>query len=149
MIGGMEMLDVESFLLGIAAGGGGGGGGNPNYVETITGTLANPFGTMTAGELKILIQNVTNGKATAILHISNTIDLILVPQESNGLYFVGITNFDSTEFDGYIFEYDASDMSRYGGYCYFDISSDSVSGDIASLHASKQTTLTIIHHPLP
>lgn len=141
-----DWLDPVSYKLGQAAGG---GGGNPNYVETITGTLANPFGSMTSGELKTLIQNVANGSATAILRISNMINMVLVPNESNGLYFVGITNFDSTEFDGYLFEYDGSNMNRYGGYCYFDISSDSVSGDITSLPGSKQTTLTVIHHPLP
>lgn len=147
MIGVIAVLDMESMLLGMAAGGG--GSGNPNTVETINGTLANPFGTMTEGELKTLIQNVTNGSATAILRIPNTIDMVLVPNEPDGLYFVGITNFDSTEFDGYLLAYAVTDISRYGGYCYFDISSDSVSGDITSLPRSKQTTLTIIHHPLP
>ena len=43
------MLDIESYLLGKKAGGG--GGGNPNSIQTITGNLNNPFGSIDKAEL--------------------------------------------------------------------------------------------------
>lgn len=52
-------FDPVSYAMGKKAGGG--GGGNPNYIETITGTLANPWGDINYGALvhEIQLRNVT------------------------------------------------------------------------------------------
>ncbi len=142
MIGVMAVHDTESFLLGIAAGGGG-GGGNPNYVETVEGTLANPFGELNIEEL---FSGLANNGLTLIL---SALGSSLVGQISghNSISF-GTVLFsdptDSTPWLGgsvsYFFPYDTAQLA------YAKVCQNSVWIDVP---ATTQTVLTVIHHPLP
>ena len=49
-----------------------GGGGNPNRVDVIQGTLANPFGSMTPDEVASLQADLRFGGASAILEVDGT-----------------------------------------------------------------------------
>lgn len=55
-------LEIVSYLLGKKAGGG--GGGNPNRTETLTGTAADVFSSMTGQEWNELCEAVENGGAS-------------------------------------------------------------------------------------
>lgn len=121
------------------------GGGNPNYVETITGTLDNPFGEHSIAEL---MQKVEKGDASIKLELS----------------FGGMTGSVLLDSDGYL----------YGGYAAFSVSGDQgtvssafrldysergievadalMSGtymNLLSMASQIPTETTIIWHPLP
>ena len=73
----VELPDVpltreEMYLAEIAANGGGGSGGNPNSVQTITGTAANPWGDVDYAELAEAISN-NNASATIGYELGDTI----------------------------------------------------------------------------
>ena len=147
MIGVIAMLDVESFLLGIAAGGGG-GGSNPNYVETITGTLANPFGSYTMAEIQQMIST-----KSASFFITFTDEHgheqtlagtgAVEPGEYSELYFsvVYVTG-TSTSYSAYAIVYDAVENSMLYAI-------ELIGRTRTDLSSSTSCTLTIIHHPLP
>lgn len=52
---------------------GGGGGGNPNRVDEIGGTLANPFGDMTLSEISAFLNAACDGNASANIYIDASI----------------------------------------------------------------------------
>lgn len=144
------MLDVESFLLGIAAGGG--GGGNPNYVETITGTLANPFGDYTSSQLAYMA------------NVENSINMFLVVDGSvlgMGVYPLSMLKPLSSGGNGFLFfgasylpdnaeQYMVADVEYQSGLqrARMMIGGNTVT-DVMSYSSHITTTLTIIHHPLP
>lgn len=139
MIGVMAVLDTESFLLGIAAGG---GGGNPNYVETISGTVANPWG---AANYQELINGISSNELTVAMTIGDT---SLNATVVNGILFsaalfdlpgdtklyLGVSVFYSTLDEGALTIAKAN-FGTGGGW-----------GDLPS---AMPTTLSIIHHPMP
>ena len=49
---------------------GGGGGGNPNYVQTITGTLADPWGDVGFEAIRVAL---ATGNASAKMHIQSDV----------------------------------------------------------------------------
>ena len=155
MIGGMAMLDVESFLLGMAAGGGGGGGGNPNYVETITGTIANPWGSHAFGDIKAaltsnaitayIVDDLLHGARiyleasaddlsgfTGSFHISTQSSVVIVDRE---IEYVAYDNNGAC-----IALFGILGTTSQNAMTLDDYTEDA---------AGAACTLVIIHHPLP
>lgn len=140
MTGVIAVLDMESFLLGIAAGGGG-GGGNPNYVETIRGTVANPWGEANYREL-------TNGIYTKEL---------TVKMAFGGISLIAASN-DGILFSAVLFNLPEDTEPYLGASVYYSGIDDGAltiakanfgMGSWDDLPLATPTTLTIIHHPLP
>lgn len=142
-----DWLDPVSYKLGQAAGG---GGGNPNYVETITGTLANPWGEIDAGNLA---NEIANNNANAEIAWDAT--AIGVGTDRSPLY---------TGNDGIQLLVRTSRIGEPTDYAALDIAWLTSDGELASAHALTSgagyvdlqgyaslitTVLTIIHHPLP
>jgi len=149
MTGGIVMLDTESFLLGIATGGGG-DGGNPNYVETLNGTLGNPIPYSRYSEI---LNDLENGNATMYIKGSLT---------GVGPY----TLYAQPGATSHIMAFFADVVSTYlfSGCFYFP----NREGEILDLYVIQYTitkneavnisslfnsddpvTTTIIHHPMP
>ena len=127
------------------------GGGNPNYVETIIGTLDNPWGDVT---LDVLADDVLEGNATVYLEADGTA-LGLGTQQ----YYVQLGG--ST---GSIFVFGAcahgpsNDSWSAGLLRYNKLTKDlttavvllnGITQDLASYASLIPTELTIIYHPLP
>ena len=135
------VLDTESFLLGIAAGSG--GGGNPNYVATVTGTLANPFGELDVEEL---FSGLVNNDSTLML---SSLGSLLMGQigNNNSILFGTVIFSDSTEstpwLGGSVSYYLSDDTVQLG---YAKLCQNNVWIDIP---ATTETGLTVVHHPLP
>lgn len=135
--------------------------GNPNYVETISGTVDNPWGTMTTEEIVSLIDAVIENAATIKVSF----------QRSGKNYAACATQYvDPTTgdtYDGVSFNFLFDDGSSFAfanvyaayveGTLYKDgagVVSTSFGGvSRQSLQQWAQTagptTMTIIHHPLP
>ncbi len=138
-----DWLDPVSYKLGQAAGGGG-GGGNPNYVETIEGTLANPWGKVDYG---LLLIDIASNNATAI---------ITVPALS---FFSSYLNVSSNHLiaNGARFNIGepsllSAGLASYGGDGTLNsllMWQNGTTVDVTSTMSGYETTLTIIHHPLP
>lgn len=124
------------------------GGGNPNRVQTVTATAANPFGDIHVQELMTAIQN---NEATAII----TLDL-------NGVVIK--TNLESDNGGrpiicrGLIYntgniEAEEAYWSLNGNADSFKVASGSGNAyqiqDYTAMASSIATTLTVIWHPLP
>lgn len=144
------MLDTESFLLGIATGGGS-DGGNPNYVETIEGTLENPWGEANPLELQqsVLARDASvemdiDATAVGMGHFYLTMEQFLNP--SAGIGFTGVIRAGMA-------------VERWTaflvGYTRNGVFQDALLLQEGSVTAMSQyasvapTTLTIIHHPMP
>ena len=126
---------------------------NPNYVETITGTLANPFGDYTVGRLAYLA------------NIANNINMFMVVDGSSlslGVYPLSqMKPMDVNDYNKLFFGavYLPSDTSKSMvadlHYNTSGLSSAKIMDGITtptdmSPYANYIiTTLTIIHHPLP
>ena len=145
-----DWLDPVSYKLGQAAGGGG-GGGNPNYVETVTGTLNYPFGSYSISEIKTMLKSddytlkislPEYGEVECNIAVDPINDDIVISwfdeADANVLtmcrayYKIGIVN---------ILEYDVKASSNYGKIKNV---SDPQFGILTLV-----TSLKIIHHPLP
>ena len=134
---------------------GGGGGGNPNYVQTITGTAANPWG----GIAKELHTAMVNGDASANITFVMGQQTLQVPLVNNigtagfiiryGNYFPSAGNifeFYATWF----FDDDTSDIIRlYDAYVIEGSDGSYTYTDYKNMTSMIQTTLTIVWHPLP
>lgn len=76
-----------------------GGGGNPNYVETIEGTLANPWGSVDPSALH---QSVLSGDASAMLDIDATVlgfgraKIQMSPFTKTNIHFYGVSGASSS-----------------------------------------------------
>lgn len=146
------MFDAESFLLGIAAGGG--GGGNPNYVETITGTLANLLQT-SDHTISELAAEINGGNATALLDIDGsqagfpgTFKISLLPSiGGTANYIGGSLNAIGNSIGDTIAV--SVDFETPNSLYYFHILSGGTISNLTSAGDQFPTTLTIIHHPLP
>lgn len=127
------------------------GGGNPNYVETITGTLANPFDDY----------NITELAASA--NIDNSVNMYLVADATAiglGVYPLSWLK-PLNDSDNGILYFGASYLPLSGNNLVADVhySSTGLSlarimigttiSDMSPYAEAIVTTLTIIHHPLP
>lgn len=143
-----DWLDPVSYKLGIAAGGG--GGSNPNYAETITGTLANPWGGV---DTAALLTEIQSNNATCMMTIDATaLDI--------GIFPVIALPFAVSQ--GFIFELIGTSgpaLNNWGCtsvnyhsdgtfYTFYALTGGNVI-DPGSYASTIPTTLTIIHHPLP
>ena len=141
-----DWLDPVSYKLGQAAGGGG-GGGNPNYVETITGTLANPWGDI---DILDLGQKVMNNNATVFLEINDASHSVTPLQ---GLFIVDDVNVSAMFSFSMFFDesFSAISVVFLGGNFLNSVSIDGTAGSytVDQIPSTTPTTLTIIHHPLP
>jgi hypothetical protein len=137
---------------------GGGGGGNPNTVQTITGTLAEPFGDFDKGEE--LHTAIGNGNASAkiVLDISalqmglNTLWGWLYQGADNEHYYSFYTSEASFGTEGLTFGFFASiffplDSGEYTPQLLGQVGADYL--DLTEYASIIPTTLTIIWHPLP
>lgn len=141
---------------------------NPNYVETITGTLDNPFGTMTTTEIQSLIDSLMANEVTLVLDFTATflgkvyyIRTAATQAVNNSGSVLSRIAFDvfktaSSGWFGFYIAYrvnqgrlvaqtsvyfaEADDETLYGSVSLEDFLND------ATVSA---TTMTIIHHPLP
>lgn len=141
-------FDPVSYLLGTKAGG---GGGNPNYVETITGTLANPWGDK---EYAGLIADIDSNAVTAIMvatvpgggGTSLPFSLVTIDSSIRGSgAFYNYTNLDGPSLN----EAFAVTWDDDGTLHYAVITQGGADTDITAYASLATTTLTIIHHPLP
>ena len=133
---------------------GGGSGGNPNYVETITGTLGNPWGNI---DLQGLYDELVAGDASAtITFLRGTTErtrmtLFFEPDTdvaagdnafyTEGVYLTG-SNMNVYSLYWYTGELEEANYTSGASAKAIDFS------DNAEMLA-KVTTLTIVHHPLP
>lgn len=152
MIGGMAMLDAESFLLGIAAGGGG-GGGNLNYIETVAGTLANPWGEYTASDL---FSKARSGNLTMYI----TADVQYSQSGSVETATVMFFPVSGAPTFGFIKPSIAASLLNFARITYSltgalnravagNINTNAQTQELLTVSSDTACTLTIIHHPLP
>lgn len=139
------MLDVESFLLGIAAGG---GGGNPNYVETIKGTMANPWG---EADYVQLVSDVASNNATVYISVpsmSLSFDAYLVVDADNtfivsGADFSVVGDVPSLKLAA------RASYTSVGALSRLLMWQNGTTVDVTDQLSGAETDLTIIHHPMP
>lgn len=128
------------------------GDGNPNYVETIKGTLANPWGDV---DIVTLASQCLTNDATVYLLVDGTaigmpeVELNLqrggisagIPFGAVGLHTTG----DMIYLNGSIIIFKLST----GAVTTAIIHNDGAITDILPYASNISTTITIIHHPLP
>lgn len=131
------------------------GGENPNYMQTITGTAADPWG----GIAKDLHTAIANGGASATIAFSMGQQTLQVPLSNNvgtagfiiryGNYYPA--NGDIFEFYAtWFFDDDTSDVIRlYDAYVIEGSNGSYTHTDYKNMASMIPTTLTIIWHPLP
>lgn len=126
-------------------------GGNPNSVETITGTVANPWGDVDPAELG---SEILNNNATAIMTITTEDGTITAP-----MLIIFIDELDYSSFS----VANINVGSDYGNaaqimYAYKNLikAKSAIFGggtvtvtDLLEVASQIPTTLMIIHHPLP
>lgn len=127
------------------------GGGNPNRVETITGTMADPWGDFDHQELfDALSNNNASCRLVADLTVLGMTDLepLLYANEyetSPNAYSSGATIGNAEQYSCYqaIWGYINGDLTYFSGVF------SGVYQDLSVYASSIPTTLTIIWHPLP
>lgn len=124
-----------------------GGGGNPNYSETIVGTLSSPFGKYTSAQLQELI---AAGDATVQIYVpelgfTSNASLMVesIYPNSRSMTFSGFTMVQSYGVEGYALRYGASDSSLVR----FSAVMGGQAEDYSDLDGSLITSLTVFHHP--
>lgn len=141
---------LEQYWAGILDKIEGGGGGNPNYIETIEGTLANPWGTHNPSDLwQGLVSKDISMQLSCT--ISDPIDLYAYPyygaeedpEDTDAIMFIY----------GYITGKSASLLKIYnltyektGGLI---IAAQVINRNRTDYDPTSPCTLTIIHHPMP
>lgn len=151
-------MNINDFILAGKLAGSGGSGGNPNSVQVITGTLAEPWGDFENGEE--LYSAIKSGNASAILALDISALSMGLDEVSGYLYSGAKTEhyvaFYSTNasfnlgalamaYNAAIFysvdgSEDSSNLEAQVGSDYHDL------GTYANL---IPTTLTIYSHPMP
>lgn len=132
---------------------GGGGGGNPNYVETIEGTLANPWGKYTASEL---FSAARSGDLTMYI----TADVVYT--DGGTAATATMMFFPITGMPTFGFTKPGANLSQISfarlAYSNYGALNKAVAGNINTLNETQELlqtpsdtacTLTIIYHPLP
>lgn len=128
---------------------GGGGGGNPNYVETIEGTLGNPWGGYSASDIfsAALAKDIT--VYLTIHDNTNKYVLGLAPDADSATRsrrFSCVTAAASTSVGVVVAVYGSTgNLTRCENYSV----SSGAAAVIESIESTTPCTLTIIHHPLP
>lgn len=130
-----------------------GGGGNPNRVQTVTGTLAQPFGDYNL--YASLLEAVTNGNASAQLEfVFNDVPqrLPIVPNVGDAGLVGSMASIDEAVYTAAdVFWRTAGQGSEYR--LVFARMVGTATGnqivDISSMAPGISSTLTIIWHPLP
>lgn len=117
------------------------GGGNPNYVETITGTLTNPWGEANFQEL---IDGILANELTVEMEVSS---VLLSASINNGILFSLA-----------IFDLPSDTDPIMGGSVMYSGADDGAltiakanfgTGSWVNLPSTMPCTVIIIHHPLP
>lgn len=129
------------------------GGGNPNSVQTITGTLADPFGTMSNEEFYSFCNAYYTGAASALLVIDGSglgaddITLSLDPRYNEPTFCSSYISSDTVNC-GYVSYFGNRSFSPFlesaKGY-----TTDGGIVEYEQYATLLPTTLTIIWHPLP
>ena len=125
------------------------GGGNPNYVETVNGTMANPWGSYTLSEL---MQGV-NDKSISIILISvvDNVTLVYSPVTVKNNLLVCFCG----EFSAYVAGSAVKLITQDSECIFYAPNGDFKSyGTLAAPtdyneYSDSPATLIIIHHPLP
>lgn len=140
---------IEALLMEVAKTVAEGGGGNPNRVQTVTGTLAEPFGNVNFSEL---MSALSNGNATAVISFvfsGQNVELFLKKSDGfdaiNGTY-CEIT--DSNYLGADVFWY-PTPLDYSVGYARAVGSPTGQIVDLAAMTSGIESALTIIWHPLP
>lgn len=147
-------MSLKDILFAKAAG----GGGNPNRVEVIQGTLAEPFGDFDKGEE--LYAAIDNGNASAKISLDLTalqmgLDSVwgwLYKGATNTHYYSFFTGGTEFGLEGLSLGYDMAiffplDSEEQPGELRAQVGADYI---VLNEYASLiPTTLTIIWHPLP
>lgn len=124
-----------------------GGGGNPNTVETVSGTLANPFGNIDLTELATAL---ASKDATAYLDINasalgvGTISSKPSVNGSEGNIYITGSNIEGNDVSAYNITWNASGE--------LIIANMFMGGNVTSIlpyEDNLTTTLTVVWHPLP
>lgn len=126
--------------------------GNPNYVETIAGTLANPWGEYAASEL---FSAARSGDLTMYISASVTYTEGGTAETATMMFFPisGLPTFGFTKPGA------SAEVLRFArvGYGTTGTLGRAVAGNIDTLHQTQEllqipgdtaTTMTIIHHPM-
>ena len=148
-MGGLRMFDPVSYAMGAKAGGG--GGDNPNYVETITGTLANPWGGVDVADLAsdVIANNATVYMTVSFSGLTRTFLVDFSEYESNNsTIFISACTIDANEIIAYAATWTGAVFEN------FMSAAGTVTDGLTITNYSAYgeyvpTTLTIIHHPLP
>lgn len=125
------------------------GGGNPNSVQVITGTLANPFGDVNLAEL---ITAFNTGGASIFIAIDATVigqgvfpDAPMNWTSDYGLSITGVTGNTSELLRAALINWSSID----GTLTYAVMYTGASGTDIESYASQMPTTLTIYWHPMP
>ena len=125
------------------------GGGNPNYVETIEGTLANPWGDL---DYSSLVEELVNNNVNIEMDITTsgfpTIRVLLDFDMAGEEQYILVGSYIAYEPDNGISGVDLRYDSAGVISAIFIIVDDVVS-DRTTQAEYFDTTLTVIHHPLP
>lgn len=123
-----------------------GGGGNPNYMETITGTLANPWGEYLPSELL--------GKEEVSVVLTAEVDgveivFMPVPVVNNQLYcFCGAFNARKAGGSTVLVQADSECVFYEPTGAFLSYGNLATPNDYNE-YSDSETKLLIIHHPLP
>lgn len=124
----------------------GGGGGNPNLVETITGTFANPFGDYNIADLGTWL---LNNEVSIVLKVTTQAGVATIPLFSTSERSI-------TARFGYASDSELIVVSAYWistGLDYCDMAQGAngsyVVESVKSMASQFPTVATIIWHPLP
>lgn len=125
------------------------GGGNPNYVETVTGTAANPWGDVS---LDVLTDAILAGNATVYIKVDGSA-LDLGTQEyyvqnrgiADGYLPFGACGFRNNNWMAGLLIYNIINKGLSTSKILFN----NVTTDLAPYASLIPTEITIIHHPLP
>ena len=128
---------------------GSGSGGNPNSVQVITGTLANPFGDVDLEELETAFDN--GGASMTIIVDATVIGQGVFPRAV--MNWTSEYSFTLSSVRGYTTELVSAALviwdSDTGNVSVATMYSGATGTDILSYAASIPTTLTIYWHPMP
>lgn len=123
------------------------GGGNPNSVQVIEGTLANPFGDIAMDELQAA---VISGNATAILEFNAS--ALGFGTQKTALYYYGDEELTAS-YAGLTPAFSVAYYLRWnsasGDLEYAYVEEDGTVTDVKTAAASLPSTLTIYLHPMP
>ena len=142
-------FDPVSYILGKQSGGGG-GGSNPNYVETVTGTVASPWGNLDAAGLYAALQR---GDATAKMLIDPSqlglpaVEIFISPLVPGYISVQGIAD-GGANLSGWFavqIGYNKTNGEFIGAY----LLQNGAVVDMSAYAGMIASTITVIHHPLP